>query len=71
VIARLYRDEQRYVQLARTSRAAFESRLNWDAWGVAVKHILAELPAVTSSTLHNSLLSLNQAQILLNDAEAI
>ncbi len=68
VIARLYRDEQRYVQLARTSRAAFESRLNWDAWGVAVKHILAELPAVTSSTL---LLSLNQAQILLNDAEAI
>ena len=43
VIARLYRDEQRYVQLARTSRAAFESRLNWDAWGVAVKHILADL----------------------------
>src|SRR6266851_3464914 len=71
VIARLYRDEQQYVQLARTSRAAFESRLNWDAWGVAVKHILAELPAVTSSTLHNSLLSSNQAHILLNDAEAI
>jgi glycosyltransferase involved in cell wall biosynthesis len=43
VIARLYRDEQRYVQLARTSRAEFERRLNWDAWGVAVKHILAEL----------------------------
>jgi len=71
VIAGLYRDEQRYGHLARTSRAAFENRLNWDAWGVAVKGILAELPAVTSSTLHNSLLPLNQAQIVLNDAEAI
>jgi len=43
VIAGLYRDEQRYVQLASTSRAAFESRLNWDAWGVTVKGILADL----------------------------
>jgi len=71
VIAGLYRDEQRYVELARASRVAFENRLNWDAWGVAVKRILAELPAVTSSTLHNSLLPLHQAQIVLNDAEAI
>src|SRR6266566_695712 len=49
VVASLYRDEQRYVQLARTSRAAFESRLNWDAWGVAVKHILADLLGHESS----------------------
>ena len=26
-----------------TSRAAFDDRLNWDAWGVAVQKILAEL----------------------------
>ena len=43
VIARIYRDEQRYAELVRASRAAFEDRLNWDAWGVAVKKILVEL----------------------------
>jgi glycosyltransferase involved in cell wall biosynthesis len=43
VIARLYRDNQGYTGLVRASRAAFENRLNWDAWGVAVKPILAEL----------------------------
>ncbi len=43
VIARVYYDEERYAELVRTSRAAFEERLNWDAWGVAVKHILADL----------------------------
>jgi glycosyltransferase involved in cell wall biosynthesis len=44
VIARLYRDDERYAELVRASRAAFEDRLNWDAWGVTVKHILADLP---------------------------
>jgi glycosyltransferase involved in cell wall biosynthesis len=43
VIARVYRDNERYVELVRASRAAFENRLNWDAWGVAVKHILTDL----------------------------
>ena len=43
VIARVYYDEERYADLVRASRAAFEERLNWDAWGVAVKHILADL----------------------------
>ncbi len=42
VIARLYRDDKCYAELVRASRAAFEERLNWDAWGVAVKHILAD-----------------------------
>ncbi len=48
VIARVYHDDQRYAELVRASRAAFEERLNWDAWGVAVKHILAKLLGVTT-----------------------
>jgi glycosyltransferase involved in cell wall biosynthesis len=43
VIAGVYRNDERYAQLVRTSRAAFEDRLNWDVWGVTVKHILADL----------------------------
>jgi glycosyltransferase involved in cell wall biosynthesis len=43
LIARLYCDDECYAELVRTSRTAFEERLNWDAWGVAVKHILADL----------------------------
>jgi len=43
VIATVYHDDERYAELVRTSRVAFEERLNWDAWGVAVKHILADL----------------------------
>jgi glycosyltransferase involved in cell wall biosynthesis len=43
VIAAAYRDHERYAALVRDSRAAFESRLNWDAWGVAVGRILADL----------------------------
>ena len=48
VIAGLYRDEERYAELVRTSRASFEERLNWDAWGIAVKHILTEVFAKSS-----------------------
>ena len=43
VIASVYRDSNRYAQLVRTSREAFETRLNWDAWGAAVKPILTNL----------------------------
>jgi glycosyltransferase involved in cell wall biosynthesis len=35
VIAEVYQDEQRYIELVISSRAAFEQRLNWDAWGIA------------------------------------
>ena len=48
VIARLYRDDELYTQLVRASRAAFEEHLNWDAWGMAVKHILHEVLAQRS-----------------------
>lgn len=43
VIAEVYRDSERYTELVRTSRAAFENRLNWDTWGVTVKRIFADL----------------------------
>ncbi len=43
VIARVFRNDERYTELVRTSRAAFEERLNWDAWGIAVKQVLADL----------------------------
>jgi glycosyltransferase involved in cell wall biosynthesis len=40
LIAAIYRDEQRYLRLVHASRAAFEERLNWDAWGRRVHDIL-------------------------------
>ncbi|MFL5587625.1 MAG: glycosyltransferase family 4 protein [Ktedonobacteraceae bacterium] len=43
VIAELYQDEQRYRQLAQSSRAVFDERLNWDAWGKAVHAIMQEV----------------------------
>jgi glycosyltransferase involved in cell wall biosynthesis len=48
-IAGIYGDPERYAELVRGSRAAFENRLNWDTWGVAVKHILADLCGRESS----------------------
>src|SRR5205807_2455437 len=42
IIAELYRDEQRYRQLAQSSRAAFEDRLNWDVWGRCVHDIIVK-----------------------------
>ncbi len=43
VIAKVYRDDQLYAELVRSSRAAFDERLNWDAWGVAVRKLLVEM----------------------------
>src|SRR5437763_11247213 len=43
VIAEVYQDDQRYTALVQSSRAAFESRLNWDAWGSAVKQVLQDI----------------------------
>ena len=46
LIARVYRDDQLYAAMVKSSRAAFEERLNWDAWGQSVakliQHMLAE-----------------------------
>jgi glycosyltransferase involved in cell wall biosynthesis len=43
LIARIYRDEQRYAELVQSSRAAFENRLNWDAWGTAATKLIHEM----------------------------
>jgi glycosyltransferase involved in cell wall biosynthesis len=43
VIAKIYQDEQRYAQMVRSSRAAYDERLNWDAWGKGVHAILQEM----------------------------
>lgn len=39
----LYRDDERYAALNRSSRAAFEERLNWDSWALAVGKVFAEI----------------------------
>lgn len=43
VIAQVYRDEQRYAELVRSSRAVFDNRLCWDAWGMAHKQLIFEM----------------------------
>src|SRR6266702_2997974 len=45
LIARIYRDDQRYTELVKSSRAAFESRLNWDVWGMTVTKLIHEMLA--------------------------
>ena len=35
IIKELFHDEQRYSTFVQSSRAAFDNRLNWDAWGSA------------------------------------
>jgi len=52
VIARLYCDDELYTEMVQASRAAFEERLNWDAWGMAVKDILNEMLAVKQNVAH-------------------
>jgi glycosyltransferase involved in cell wall biosynthesis len=43
LIARLYQDDQRYSALIQSSRATYENRLNWDAWGKTVRQLLDEM----------------------------
>ncbi len=43
IIAKIYRDISQYNHLVRLSRAAYEERLNWDAWGMATKKVLFEM----------------------------
>ncbi len=45
LIAEVYSDDQRYTRLVQSSRAAFDDRLNWDAWGSSVKKLLDEMLA--------------------------
>jgi glycosyltransferase involved in cell wall biosynthesis len=43
VIAEIYRDDQRYNEMVKAGRAAFEERLNWDTWAVSVNKLIAEM----------------------------
>ena len=43
IIAEIYQDDQRYTALVESSRDAFESRMNWDTWGSAVKQVLQSI----------------------------
>ncbi|GAC1568569.1 MAG: hypothetical protein NVS3B14_18240 [Ktedonobacteraceae bacterium] len=43
VIAKIYQDDQRYSELVKSSRAAFDDRLNWDAWGTTMNKLLDEM----------------------------
>ena len=45
LIAGIYRDDQRYAQLVQSSRALYESKLNWDAWGMTVTKLIYEMLA--------------------------
>lgn len=45
LIARVYRDEEGYAALVKSSRAAFDAHLNWDAWGVTVTGLIHEMLA--------------------------
>jgi glycosyltransferase involved in cell wall biosynthesis len=45
VIASVYQDDERYARLVYTSRAAYDERLNWNAWAGAVNTIILEMLA--------------------------
>jgi glycosyltransferase involved in cell wall biosynthesis len=49
LIAQIYQDDDLYYKMVHTSRAVFEDRLNWEAWGVTVRKILMDVVAVSSA----------------------
>jgi glycosyltransferase involved in cell wall biosynthesis len=40
LIAEIYLDDERYAELVKSSRVAYDNRLNWDAWGIAVTKLI-------------------------------
>jgi glycosyltransferase involved in cell wall biosynthesis len=52
LIAEIYGDDHRYISLVRSSRAAFDERLNWDAWGTSVAVLVDQLMASNTSSTH-------------------
>jgi hypothetical protein len=43
VIARIYRNDQHYTEMVKSSRAAFDERLDWNAWAIAVNKLVMEI----------------------------
>src|SRR5258708_21451693 len=52
-IQALLEDHNRYVSLACSSRAMFESRLNWDAWGRSMDQIFRTVLEARSESCQN------------------
>jgi glycosyltransferase involved in cell wall biosynthesis len=40
IITSVFRDKEKYIELRRSSRIEFETRLNWDVWGKRIDEIL-------------------------------
>ncbi|MEO8971539.1 MAG: glycosyltransferase family 4 protein [Ktedonobacteraceae bacterium] len=55
IIAEMFHDEQRYNAMVQSSRAAFDTRLNWDAWGISVATYIQEIVTreAQKETLHS------------------
>jgi glycosyltransferase involved in cell wall biosynthesis len=43
LITDIFRDDVRYKRFCRSGRQEYEERLNWDAWGVAVRGVIEKL----------------------------
>lgn len=43
LIAKLYKDDHRYAEMVKSSRATFEERLNWDSWAINVNKLVIEM----------------------------
>ncbi len=43
VIAEVYQDDRHYTELVKSSRAAFDNRLNWEVWGTSVAQFIFEI----------------------------
>ncbi len=43
VIARIYREDEQYAELVKSSRVAYDTRLNWDNWGKTVNTLITEM----------------------------
>jgi len=55
LIAQVYQDDAKYAKLVKSSRAAYEDRLNWDAWGRTVTKLIHEkLERIKSRTESNT-----------------
>jgi glycosyltransferase involved in cell wall biosynthesis len=43
IIQKIYQNDQHYYELTRSSRAAFDDRLNWDTWAISVRKLIAKM----------------------------
>jgi glycosyltransferase involved in cell wall biosynthesis len=63
VIAKVYRDDLRYAEMVRASRAAFDAKLNWDAWGQAHQKLIFDMLGRKGSSGASAVLETATSQI--------